>query len=301
LTFTTSAQYGCSMLNIEGETVWSHLSNGWCAWTVRTDTSKVYYSSDKDVIALDFATGKELWRRPVDWSISFGVLYGMNLVTLSYYRPTLVEGWHLYYQDKVLYVSENGISGVPTNETVCNIYFDNAISPLPSSLSSQDPIVKYRYSSSFSACTANEEHVFGGWTTLSKARYMLLFRSDHPLGDNKIVIYDRKTTNLIKTLHLSSGQIMSMQIHNNRLYIVTGWVCQTYEFILILFFFILIANRSFECITLDNTSQKTTSVCISPPIFLLVHILLNNRFFIFRLISLLMLLQQVSFISTEQP
>jgi len=74
-----SGEYGCSMLNIEGEVVWTHRSSSYRAWTVRADSIKVYYSSDRDLIVLDMASGTELWRRKSDENISFGVLYGKML------------------------------------------------------------------------------------------------------------------------------------------------------------------------------------------------------------------------------
>eukprot|EP01102_Stenamoeba_stenopodia_P010467 TRINITY_DN3155_c0_g1_i2.p1 TRINITY_DN3155_c0_g1~~TRINITY_DN3155_c0_g1_i2.p1 ORF type:complete len:350 (+),score=85.74 TRINITY_DN3155_c0_g1_i2:87-1136(+) len=169
--------YGCSLLNIEGEVMWRHPSSGYSAWTVRNDGSNVYYSNDSDLIALEFSSGKELWRRKVSNNITFGVLY-----------------------DKMMYVSENGVSAVPTTNE-------------------NDPIVKYEHSSSYASCAANEEYVFG--------------------GSEKLVIYDRKTTKVVKVLSRSSGTILSMQIHNNRLYLVT-------------------LAKTFECVDLNNTSQKTT-------------------------------------------
>eukprot|EP01102_Stenamoeba_stenopodia_P011709 TRINITY_DN3622_c0_g1_i1.p1 TRINITY_DN3622_c0_g1~~TRINITY_DN3622_c0_g1_i1.p1 ORF type:complete len:543 (-),score=114.39 TRINITY_DN3622_c0_g1_i1:103-1731(-) len=83
---------GCTKLNFEGEVEWISASLGNSAWTVQTDGSKVYYSSNDELMAVDFASGKELWRRKVDSKIVSGVLY-----------------------DNVMYVGQNsGGSAVPS-------------------------------------------------------------------------------------------------------------------------------------------------------------------------------------------
>eukprot|EP01102_Stenamoeba_stenopodia_P001489 TRINITY_DN1129_c0_g10_i1.p1 TRINITY_DN1129_c0_g10~~TRINITY_DN1129_c0_g10_i1.p1 ORF type:complete len:646 (+),score=217.16 TRINITY_DN1129_c0_g10_i1:31-1938(+) len=96
-------RYGCTLLNIEGEELWTcPAPKSTSAWTVRTDGKNAYFSADQVLYAVDFQTGKQLWQKKV-FSVTFGVLY-----------------------DDTMYLSGQGVAGVATSGKSAPVKYGNS-------------------------------------------------------------------------------------------------------------------------------------------------------------------------------